>query len=137
VHGQVCDVSHADLDGDGLWRRREVANDGELANTGGRTCTDGWANVHARQLFEALNTEKTKVRYAGEESFDFLSHTHRLWRGKLVLDIADKAHRRTKDKLGLITRRTWLSLDALVEELNAYIRRRPALRSPCPPANAQ
>lgn len=81
-----------------------------------------WIEALLQRMGLSLNTEKTKVRYAGQESIDFLSHTHRLWRGKLVLDMADKAHRRTKDELRWITRRTWLSLDALIEELNAYIR---------------
>ena len=81
-----------------------------------------WIRSLLQRLGLSLNPEKTKVRDAGQESFDFLSHTHRLWRGKLVLDIAEKAHWRTKDKLRRITRRTSLSLDALVEELNAYIR---------------
>jgi hypothetical protein len=36
--------------------------------------------------------------------------------------MADKAHRRTKDELRRITRCTWLSFEALIEELNAYIR---------------
>jgi RNA-directed DNA polymerase len=81
-----------------------------------------WIQVLLQRMGLSLNTEKTKVRYAGQESIDFLSHTHRLWRGKLVLDMADKAHRRTKDELRRITRRTWLSLNALIEELNAYIR---------------
>jgi hypothetical protein len=71
----------------------------------------------------SLNTEKTKVKQlVGKESFSFLSHRHFLWRGRLFLDVADKAHRRTKDELRRITRRTWLHLDTLVEELNAYIR---------------
>jgi RNA-directed DNA polymerase len=81
-----------------------------------------WIESLLQRMGLSLNPEKTKVRYAGAESFDFLSHTHRMWRGKPVLDIAGKAHRRTKDELRRITRCTWLSLDALVEELNAYIR---------------
>ncbi len=49
-------------------------------------------------------------------------HRHLMWQGRLVLDIADKAYRRTKDELRRITRRTEVRLGALVEELNAYIR---------------
>jgi group II intron reverse transcriptase/maturase len=82
-----------------------------------------WMQSLLQRLGLSLNPEKTKVKQlVGKESFDFLSHTHFLWRGRLFLDVADKAHRRTKDELRRITRRTWLSLDALVEELNAYIR---------------
>jgi group II intron reverse transcriptase/maturase len=82
-----------------------------------------WIQSLLQRMGLSLNTEKTKVKQlVGKESFDFLSHRHFLWRGRLFLDVADKAHRRTKDELRRITRRTWLSLDVLVEELNAYIR---------------
>jgi group II intron reverse transcriptase/maturase len=82
-----------------------------------------WIESLLRRMGLTLNTEKTKVRQlVGKESFNFLSHRHFLWRGRTFHDIADKAHRRTKDELRRITRRTWLSLDVLVEELNAYIR---------------
>jgi len=82
-----------------------------------------WIQSLLQRMGLSLNTEKTKVKQlVGKESFNFLSHRHYLWRGRLFLDIADKAHRRTKDELRRITRCTWLSLDVLVEELNAYIR---------------
>jgi RNA-directed DNA polymerase len=82
-----------------------------------------WMQSLLQRMGLSLNPEKTKVKLMVEnECFDFLSYQHRRWRGLLFLDIADKAHRRTKDELRRITRRTSLSLDALVEELNAYIR---------------
>jgi group II intron reverse transcriptase/maturase len=82
-----------------------------------------WIESLMHRMGLSLNAEKTKVkRLVEKESFDFLSHTHFMWRGRIFLDMADKAHRRTKDELRRITRRTWLSLDVLVEELNAYIR---------------
>jgi RNA-directed DNA polymerase len=82
-----------------------------------------WMQSLLQRMGLSLNPEKTKVRLMVEnERFDFLSHQHRRWRGRLFLDIADKAHRRIKDELRRITRRTWLSLDDLVEEMNAYIR---------------
>ena len=82
-----------------------------------------WMHSVLQRMGLSLNTEKTKVKLMVEnESFDFLSYRHRRWRGRLFLDIGDKAYRRTKDELRRITRRTSLSLEALVEELNAYIR---------------
>lgn len=82
-----------------------------------------WLHALLQRMGLTLNPEKTKVKLMVEnERFDFLSYQHRRWRGRLYLDIADKAHRRTKDELRRITRRKWLSLKALVEELNAYIR---------------
>jgi RNA-directed DNA polymerase len=82
-----------------------------------------WMHTLLQRMGLSLNAEKTKVKLMVEnERFDFLSYQHRRWRGRLFLDVADKAHRRTKDELRRITRQTWLSLDALVKELNAYIR---------------
>lgn len=78
-----------------------------------------WMQSLLQRMGLSLNAEKTKVKQlVGKESFNFLSHRHFLWRGRLFLDIADKAHRRTKDELRRITRCTWLRLDVLVEELN-------------------
>jgi len=82
-----------------------------------------WMRSLLQRMGLSLNPEKTKVkRMVENERFDFLSYQHRRWRGRLFLDIADKAFRRTKEELRRITRCTWLSLDELVEELNAYIR---------------
>jgi RNA-directed DNA polymerase len=82
-----------------------------------------WMQSVLQRMGLSLHPEKTKVKLMVEnERFDFLSYQHRRWRGRHFLDIADKAHRRTKDELRRITRRTSLSLEALVEELNAYIR---------------
>jgi group II intron reverse transcriptase/maturase len=82
-----------------------------------------WIQSLMGRMGLSLNAEKTKLRHlVGKETFDFLSHTHRAWRGKVFLDIARKARRRICDELRRRTRRTWLSLDELVEELNPYIR---------------
>ena len=82
-----------------------------------------WIRSLLQRLGLSLNAEKTKVKQlVGKENFDFLSHKHLMWRGRLFLDMAKKAQCRTKDELRRITRRTWLSLDAIVGELNAYIR---------------
>jgi len=82
-----------------------------------------WMQSLLQRMGLSLNPEKTTVKRMDEnESFDFLSYRHHRWRGRLYLDMADKAQRRTKDELRRITRCTWLSLEALIEELNAYIR---------------
>jgi hypothetical protein len=82
-----------------------------------------WLQALLQRMGLSLNAEKTTVkRMTTNERFDFLSHQHCRRRGELVLDIAEKAHRRTKDELRRITRRTSLSLGQLVEQLNAYIR---------------
>jgi RNA-directed DNA polymerase len=82
-----------------------------------------WIESLMGRLGLSLHADKTKLRHVvGKETFDFLGHTHRAWRGKVFLDIAQKARRRIFDELRRKTRRTWLSLDALVEDLNVYIR---------------
>jgi RNA-directed DNA polymerase len=82
-----------------------------------------WIESLMQHMGLSLNAEKTKVKQLVEkQSFDFLSHEHKLWRGRLFLDVAAKALRRTKDELRRITRRTSVGLDVLVEELNVYIR---------------
>lgn len=82
-----------------------------------------WIRSLLQRLGLSLNAEKTTVkRLVGTESFDFLSHRHLMWQGRLVRDISDKAYRRTKDELRRITRRTEVDLATLVADLNAYIR---------------
>ena len=82
-----------------------------------------WIESLLQRMGLSLNLEKTKVRRMVEnERFDFLGHQHSWGRGRLYLDIADKAHRRIKDELRRLTRRTWVSLETMVKELNAYIR---------------
>src|SRR5882762_3042005 len=59
-----------------------------------------WMESLLQRMGLSLNPEKTKVKLMVEnERFDFLSYQHRRWRGRLFLDIADKAHRRTKDEI--------------------------------------
>lgn len=82
-----------------------------------------WIQSLLERMGLSLNAEKTKVtELVGKASFCFLSHTHVRWRGRLLHNLSDKAHRRTKDELRRITRRTWVSFQALVRELNQYIR---------------
>lgn len=82
-----------------------------------------WIESLMHRMGLSLNAEKTKLRQlVGKETFDFLSHTHRVWKGRVFLDISKKAMRRICDELRGKTRRTWLSLDDLVMDLNAYIR---------------
>ena len=70
----------------------------------------------------ALHPEKTRVLDARREAFAFLGHTHR-WRfNRLYLDIAPKAMRRIREELRQKTRRTGLTRDALIADLNPYIR---------------
>jgi len=83
----------------------------------------GWIQSVVHRLGLSLNAEKTKVRrLAGKKTSDFLGHTHRPWRRKLIMDVSKKARRRICDQLRRKTRRTWLSLDELIESLNSYIR---------------
>lgn len=59
---------------------------------------------------------------ARQTDFAFLGHTHR-WRfHRLYLDVSPKALRCIRDELRRHTRRTGLSLDGLIAELNPYIR---------------
>ena len=82
-----------------------------------------WIQTLMQRMGLSLNAEKTKLRQlVGKETFDFLSHTHKVWRGRLFLDIAKKAMRRIRDEIRRKTRRTSLGLDTLVEDLNEYIR---------------
>lgn len=81
-----------------------------------------WLHPLMTRLGLMLHPEKTRVLDARREDFAFLGHTHR-WRfGRLYLDVGQKASRRIRDELRRRTRRTGLSLPALVADLNPYIR---------------
>ena len=70
-----------------------------------------------------LHPEKTRVVHVGNEWVNFLGYkVRRRPNGRVALDIADKAKTRIRDTLRDITRRTYLSLDDLISELNLYIR---------------
>jgi len=82
----------------------------------------GWLQQLLTRLGLALHPEKTRVLDARRADFAFLGHTHR-WRfERLYLDVGPKALRRIRDELRRKTRRTWLSLDELIADLNSYIR---------------
>lgn len=81
-----------------------------------------WLHELMTKLGLTLHPEKTRVLDARREAFAFLGHTHR-WRfGRLYLDIAPKAVRRIRDELRQKTRRTGMSRDAMIADLNPYIR---------------
>lgn len=83
-----------------------------------------WAWLHAflGRLGLTLHPTKTRVVDARREVFAFLGHAHRWRSGRLYLDIAPKVRRRIHATLRQKTRQTGLSLDALVDDLNPYIR---------------
>jgi RNA-directed DNA polymerase len=81
-----------------------------------------WLHSLMARLGLTLHPEKTRMLDARREPFVFLGHTHR-WRfHRLYLDIGPKALRRIREELRRKTRRTWMSLDAMVEDLNPYVR---------------
>jgi RNA-directed DNA polymerase len=81
-----------------------------------------WLRELMARLGLTLHPEKTRVLDARRDTFVFLGHTHR-WRfDRLYLDIAPKAMRRIRDELRQKTRRTGVSREALIADLNPYIR---------------
>jgi RNA-directed DNA polymerase len=81
-----------------------------------------WLHEFLARLGLTLHPEKTRMLDARRDHFAFLGHTHR-WRfNRLYLDIGPKAHRRIREELRRKTRRTWVSLDRMVGDLNPYIR---------------
>jgi group II intron reverse transcriptase/maturase len=80
-----------------------------------------WATALMSRLGLTLNAAKTRVLEARSERFDFLSHTHRWRYGRVYLDVSKKALGRIRNELRRKTRRTWLSLDELIADLNPYI----------------
>lgn len=104
----------------GRWIR--YADDFVLLAPGRPDAELAWVRTVMGRLGLTLHAQKTRVLDAAEEDFAFLGHTHR-WRcGRLYLDVSKKASRRIRTELGRKTRRTWLSLEAMVAELNAYVR---------------
>jgi RNA-directed DNA polymerase len=81
-----------------------------------------WLHQLMGKLGLSLHPAKTRMLDARREDFAFLGHTHR-WRfHRLYLDVSPKALRRIRDELRRKTRQTGLSLDAMIAELNPYIR---------------
>ena len=81
-----------------------------------------WVNQLMQRLGLTLHAEKTRIVDGNKEHFTFLGHTHFWRRGKLYLDIGKKARRRIRGELRRKTRRTGLSLEQLIQDLNLYIR---------------
>jgi group II intron reverse transcriptase/maturase len=99
------------------------ADDFVVIAAGRPEATLRWIESFMQRMGLTLNADKTQVRQLiGKESFDFLGYHHRVWRGRVILDIGKKAKRRISDELRRMTRRTGLTLQALIAELNAYIR---------------
>jgi len=81
-----------------------------------------WLQQLMTRLGLTLHPDKTRVLDARHDDFVFLGHTHR-WRfNRLYLNVSPKALARIRDELRRKTRKTGLSLDAMVGELNPYIR---------------
>ncbi len=82
-----------------------------------------WAGRLMERLGLTLHPDKTRVVHVGEEWVNFLGYrVRRRPSGRVSLDISKKALSRTRDTLRDITRRTFLSQEELISELNPYIR---------------
>jgi RNA-directed DNA polymerase len=81
-----------------------------------------WVEGLLGKLGLVLSGKKTRVIDARRTTFDFLGHTLRYRLGRVYLDITRKAQARIRDQLRMRTRRTDLSLGAVVDWLNPYIR---------------
>ena len=82
-----------------------------------------WMERLLTRLGLTLHPDKTRLVHVGEEWVDFLGYRiRRRSNGRVALDISLKAMTRTRDNLRDITRRTFLSLEELIAELNVYIR---------------
>ncbi len=82
-----------------------------------------WLGRLMDRLGLTLHPEKTRVVNVGEEWVDFLGYrVRRRSSGRVALDIAKKAMSRIRDTLRATTRRTYLSLEELISELNLYTR---------------
>jgi RNA-directed DNA polymerase len=82
-----------------------------------------WAARLMERLGLTLHPDKTRVVNVGEEWVNFLGYRiRRRPSGRVALDIAPKAMSRIRDTLRDTTRRTFLSQQELISELNVYIR---------------
>jgi RNA-directed DNA polymerase len=81
-----------------------------------------WIEGLLSRLGLALSEAKTRVIDARQTTFDFLGYTLRYRYGRVYFDIARKAQARIRKELTRRTRRTYLSLEAMVEGINPYIR---------------
>lgn len=82
-----------------------------------------WAERLMERLGLTLHPDKTRVVNVSNEWVNFLGYrTRRRPSGRVALDIAPKAMTRIRDTLRKSTRRTFLTLEELIAELNGYIR---------------
>lgn len=82
-----------------------------------------WLDRMTKQMGLTLHPEKTRVVRVSEEWVDFLGYRVRCRsNGRVALDISKKAMSRIRDTLRAITRRTFLSEEDLITELNTYTR---------------
>lgn len=81
-----------------------------------------WLQQLVTRLGLTLHPDKTRMLDVRHEDFVFLGHTHR-WRfHRLYLNVSPKALRRIREELRRKTRQTWLSREAMIADLNPYIR---------------
>ncbi|MGK4002233.1 group II intron reverse transcriptase/maturase [Sorangium sp. So ce1036] len=81
-----------------------------------------WVEKIVGRLGLVLHPEKTRILNARKEDFAFLGHQVR-WRYRpYVFDLAGKTAKRIRDEIRRRTRRTWMSLEAMIADLNGYIR---------------
>lgn len=82
-----------------------------------------WLGRLTERLGLTLHPDKTRVVHVDAEWVDFLGYRiRRRANGRVALDISKKAMSRIHDELREQTRRTFLSLEELITELNVYIR---------------
>jgi len=82
-----------------------------------------WVTRLLSQMGLTLHPDKTRVVHVDQEWVDFLGYrVRRRPSGRVALDISKKAMSRIRDVLRKTTRRTFLSQEALISELNPYIR---------------
>lgn len=82
-----------------------------------------WAERLMKRLGLTLHPDKTRVVDVRNEWVNFLGYRiRRRSSGRVALDVALKAMTRIRDTLRKSTRRTFLSLEDLITELNVYIR---------------
>lgn len=113
-----CRVERGDLRG----RLVRFADDFVLLSPRKPEAEMRWVQYLMERLGLTLHPEKTRVLDVRKGDFTFLGHVHRWKYGRLYLDVSKKAQGRIRDELRQKTRRTWLSLEQLVVELNPYVR---------------
>lgn len=81
-----------------------------------------WVEKIVSRLGLKIHPEKTHIRNARKEDFAFLGYQVR-WRYRpYVFDLTAKAAARIRDEIRRKTRRTWMSLEEMIADLNGYIR---------------